>query len=300
LPIDYEGRVVAILCEDANQTMETTIKAPELEEPISAKPAEQDAQPKPPEASPVPSEVEADLCQGLFFDLPGDTDFLHGFQPAATVATEPKEAPDLSLSASLRSAFQEDPGNDDQPDEENSKPPELSQASEPNPCALPEPTQKTNEIDAYFDPECRDVARPAPTSLMASDEDDWAVYLAPQPTLQSHRPVPQVIEIMTPPPEPAPSPTPFDPAIDLVLAGEEKQTFSLMAQEVVETVESFETLKKIDAPESDPPLLIAELRKLDPNMPDKRPYTLLPWIKRDETEDEMVERLTIKSRCHAS
>lgn len=306
LPIDYEGRVLAVTCKEA--TAETA--AAEGDEAVAQAPRQPQtdlpvAQPvlKTKRTTPPPSTpAKPDPSQSLFYDMADDTDYLGSFQQASLNGQSANDAPDLSLSASLRSAFQEPLEASEPPQAAALEPPQLSeqpQLTQQSPPPVLEATEKAAEIDAYFAPESREIARPAPSAVAASDDDDWAVYLAPQPTIQSHRPVPQVIEIITQTPESEPKETQFDPAIDLVLAGEEKQTFSLMAQEVVETVESFEGLKRADEPEEDPPLLIAELRKLDPNMPDKRPRTLLPWIKRDETEDEMVERLTIKSQRHA-
>ena len=138
----------------------------------------------------------------------------------------------------------------------------------------------------------------------ADDTDDWAVYFEKVPT--PPRMPAQVIEIMPAaavPAAPAHSragttpqgPQPFDRTIDLVLVGEEKETFEIMAEEIEETVDSFETIKLIDVSPDPEPLLTAELRKLDPNAPDRRSFKLLPWIKRDETEEEMLERLTIKN-----
>lgn len=298
LPIDYEGRVLAVTCEEGTEVAVADDQAPKVNVPQAAKAPEPSTQKPSPKIGAAQRPSKPDPAKNLFFDLPDETDHFDAFQAIPETEKKPCDSPDLSLSASLRSAFQE-PLGDEAPTQDAAiddvDPPAPIQQC---PSAAPSPVQKEAEIEAYFAPQGRELAHPAPSEMESSDDDDWAVYLAPQPTIQSHRPVPQVIEIITEIREPAQQPELFDPAIDLVLSGEEKQTFSLMAQDVVETVESFESLDNDDAKVEETPRLIAELRKLDPATADKRPRTFLPWIKRDETEEEMVERLTIKSRRH--
>jgi len=288
LPSDYEGRILAVTCEDADQA-EPEVSDGSGKSDKAAKCSSERSSYRRKSAPKQLAQDAPDPCRNLFYDLPDETGM-------ALVAPAQMDAPDLSLSASLRSAFHE-------PDTEEEVPPQrdvqeaqdLPKRLESPPLPLSLPAEKEAEIAEYFAPTSRELTDPKPTGLVSHDDDDWSVYLAPQPTIQSYRPAPQVIEIITEVPEAAPEPEPFDPAIDLVLAGEEKQTFALMAQEVVETVESFEHQKRAETAGNEQPLLIAELRKLDPKAPDKRPRRLLPWIKRNETEEEMIERLTIKT-----
>lgn len=302
LPSEFEGRVIALTCASP-QAVDLEEAAPIAEE---AAPNDKDAN----SAISAPQSVKNLPSATVFYDMPEPEDFFA--QPKAS-------SPDTQLAISLRSALVavEDAGPETttplEPITECAAPVSKSVVIPPEDPSPDRPDWMATHLSDFHDPFAAEPIRPdypvlaqeveqdtiaqLPAPEVEDDSDPWDVYLEPYAALSPpHFTQPEVI---TPFKSQHPAPLHNDEVSDLVLIGSEKEVFEVLAEDVVETIDSFETIKRIDEQEGDAPLLIAELRKLDPNAPDLRPHKLLPWLRRDETEEEMVERLTIKTARYA-